>query len=95
MAMIPHVVGALVLLVAAALPAAAQDTAAALRAAATRGDVAEVRRAIEMRSPLDGKDARGQTALLLSVDAGHTEVAAALIAAGADINAVAANQDTP
>ncbi len=44
---------------------------------------------------IDSKDAIGQTPLLLAVSNGHTDVAKALIDAGADINAVAANSDTP
>lgn len=66
-----------------------------LRSAAARGDTAQVARLIAARTPLDDKDAHGQTALLLAVAGGHTSAAKALIEAGADINAVAANQDTP
>ena len=73
----------------------AQDRGAGLRAAAARGDVAEVGRAIAARVPLDDKDAQGQTALLLAVAGGYTAVAKALIEAGASINAVAVNKDTP
>ena len=67
----------------------------ALRTAAVRGDGAAVVKLIAAKSPLDGKDGQGQTALLLAVAAGHTAVAIALIDAGGDINAVAANMDTP
>lgn len=66
-----------------------------LRAASSRGDAAAVQRLIAARTALDVKDAQGQTALLLAVAAGHDAVAFALIEAGADINAVAANMDTP
>lgn len=75
--------------------ARAQEPPAAVRAAAARGDLAAVERAVAARVPLDRKDGQGQTALLLAVAGGHTRVAKALIEAGADINAVAANMDTP
>ena len=66
-----------------------------LRAAAARGDAKVVASHIAARLPLDTKDERDQTALLLAVAGGHTAVAVALIDAGASVNAVAANQDTP
>jgi hypothetical protein len=66
-----------------------------LRAAAERGDVAEVRRIVSAGTPVDLKDEAGRTALLLATGNGHTEVARVLIEAGADINAQAANMDTP
>ncbi len=75
--------------------AVAAQASEALRAAAARGDVAAVAKHIESKVPLDAKDGQGQTALLLAVAAGHTAVGQALIAAGADINAVASNMDTP
>lgn len=66
-----------------------------LRQAAARGDDATVRQLIATKTPLDVKDSQGQTALLLAVAGGHDAAAFALIDAGADINAVAANKDTP
>jgi uncharacterized protein len=77
------------------LAAESPAEAAELRAAATRGDSAAIARLIAARDPLDGKDGQGQTALLLAVAGGHTDAAKALIDAGADINAVATNRDTP
>jgi ankyrin repeat protein len=79
------------------LPAWAQsaDPAAQLRSAASRGDHAAVRRLIAQKAPLDAKDSEGRTALLLAVAGGHTEAGLALIDAGADIDAVASNMDTP
>ncbi len=78
-------------------PLVAQEPALAgdLRSAATRGDRALVARLIGQKAPLDAKDGQGQTALLLAVASGHTDIARLLIDAGADINAVAANKDTP
>jgi ankyrin repeat protein len=66
-----------------------------LREAAARGDAAAVARFIAGRTPLNDKDRLGQTALLLVVAGNHIEVARLLMEAGADINALAANRDTP
>lgn len=71
------------------------SSGAELRTAAARGDAVAVRRLIAAQAPLDAKDGQGQTALLLAVAGGYTETGLALIDAGADINAVAANMDTP
>jgi uncharacterized protein len=83
----------LVTMTLAVCPVAAH--AEALRAAASKGDLAAVEKLVTAKHPLDAKDAQGQTALLIAVAQGHTRVARALIDAGADINAVAANRDTP
>lgn len=79
------------------LPASSQGPSlgAELRSAASRGDATAVRRLIVQKAPLDAKDGQGQTALLLAVAGGHTEAGLALIDAGADIDAAAANMDTP
>ena len=66
-----------------------------MREAAARGDAAAVARFITGRTPLNDKDRLGQTALLLAVAGNHVEVARLLMEAGADINAQAANRDTP
>ena len=50
---------------------------------------------IHDKVPLDTQDAAGRTALLLAVDLNHVEIARALIAAGASINAQATNLETP
>jgi uncharacterized protein len=63
--------------------------------AAARGDVAAVRRLIGVGAPLDPADASKRTALLIAVERNELETAALLIEAGANINAQAANQDTP
>ena len=77
----------------AGVPASA--TPEMLRAAAAKGDAAAVARLVAGKVALDARDAQGQTALLLAVAGGHTAAANALIDAGADINAVAHNMDTP
>ncbi len=59
------------------------------------GDLARVRQLATDKTTLDASDAQGRTALLIAVDLGHTVIAEALIAAGANINAQARNQDTP
>ena len=66
-----------------------------LHEAATIGDGAAVESWIKAGVPLDEADGAGRTALLVAVDNGRTDIALALIAAGADINAQAANKDTP
>jgi ankyrin repeat protein len=63
--------------------------------AAAKGDRAGVAAALEARAAIDARDPRQQTALLLAVAGNHIDVARDLIAAGADINAVADNRDTP
>ncbi len=85
----------LIAVLAAPLQAQEPATAGDLRSAASRGDRAAVARLIRQKAPLDVKDGQGQTALLLAVAGGHIDIARLLIDAGADINAVAANKDTP
>ena len=63
--------------------------------AAQRGDAAALRRLMAAGAPLDPVDAAGQTPLLLAVNHNRLEAAAALIEGGADINAQAANRDSP
>ncbi len=59
------------------------------------GDLARVTRLILADAPLDEQDTAGRTALLIAVDLDLVTIARALIAAGASINAQAANLDTP
>jgi len=63
--------------------------------AALGGDAAALRRLIDARTPLDPVDTAGRTPLLVAVERNHGEAAALLIEAGANINAQAANADTP
>ena len=53
------------------------------------------RRLIASGAPLDPLDSAGQTPLLLAVQGNHLAAAEALIKAGSNINAQAANMDTP
>jgi ankyrin repeat protein len=75
--------------------ASAQQPAAAMFDAANRGDVTALKRLIAGGASLDPTDREGRTPMLVAVAGNHTDAAAALIDAGANINAQAANQDTP
>lgn len=66
-----------------------------LHAAAARGDSLVVAALLEHGAPIDGRNARGETALLAAVASGHDLVADMLIQRGANINAQAQNKDTP
>jgi len=63
--------------------------------AAARGDAARLEKLIASSAPLDPADGAGQTPLLLAVQGNHLAAVEALIKAGSDINAQAANKDTP
>ncbi|HUA82137.1 MAG TPA: ankyrin repeat domain-containing protein [Dyella sp.] len=63
--------------------------------AATHGADTAVRRLLELDFPVDTRDAQGATALLHACGAGHRDVAAILIDAGADTAASANNGMTP
>jgi ankyrin repeat protein len=83
-------------LLAAAMSAShgqAQSSGQALLAAA--GEVGPVRELIAAGAELDVRDGSGRTALLIAVSDNRREVAQRLIEAGADINAQAANRDSP
>ena len=73
----------------------AQDRGHGLLAAAARGDVAQVRELISGGAALDVVDDSGRTPLLIAVANDRGAVAQDLIEAGADINAQAANRDSP
>jgi uncharacterized protein len=75
-----------------ALAGSADD--ALLRAAAL-GDKAAAVSALNAGGAIDARDAKLQTPLLIAIQNDNRDVAAHLIARGADINAVAANDDTP
>ncbi len=62
--------------------------------AAALGDKAAVS-ALNAGAAIDARDAKLQTPLLIAIQNDNRDVAAHLIARGADINAVAANDDTP
>jgi ankyrin repeat protein len=83
----------LCLLVAEGAMAGSADDAL-LRAAAL-GDKAAVVSALNAGAAIDARDSRLQTPLLIAIQNDNRDVAAHLIARGADINAVAANEDTP
>ena len=76
----------------AAMAGSADD--ALLRAAAL-GDKAAAVSALNAGAAIDARDAKLQTPLLIAIQNDNRDVAAHLIARGADINAVAANDDTP
>jgi ankyrin repeat protein len=67
----------------------------ALIAAASRGDVAAVRRLLSEGATVDARDAGRRTALLVATHDNRIEVARILIAAGADVNARDAIEDSP
>ncbi len=78
-------------------PKADEPTAAGreMLAAAEHGDAAAIRRLAAAGAPLDPTDAAGRTPLLIAVEKDHHDAALLLIDAGADINAQAANKDSP
>ena len=78
-----------------AMPPAKAAAGAELVQATMGGDLARVTRLIRADAPLDEQDTAGRTALLIAVDLDLVAIARALIAAGASINAQAANLDTP
>ncbi len=74
---------------------AGTDADQALLTAASRDDAGGVSAALAAGAAIDARDDRQQTALLLAVQRGNIALARDLIDRGADINAVAANHDTP
>ncbi|MDI1318597.1 MAG: ankyrin repeat domain-containing protein [bacterium] len=66
-----------------------------LIAAATRGEVAEVKALLAEGAGVGAKDKLGRTALLAATHANQIETAAVLIAAGADVNARDNIMDSP
>jgi ankyrin repeat protein len=67
----------------------------ALLRAAALGDKAAAVSALNAGAAIDARDAKLQTPLLIAIQNDNRDVAAHLIARGADINAVASNEDTP
>jgi len=77
------------------LPAAAQNRDQALIAAGGMGDLAGVERLIHEGASVAARDPSGRTALLTATHGNHVAIARALIAAGADVNAKDAIEDSP
>jgi ankyrin repeat protein len=75
-------------------PAQAQSRDQTLIAAAAKGDVAAVERLVREGVSLQARDARGRTALLAATHGNHVEAARVLIAAGANVNAKDAIEDS-
>lgn len=71
------------------------DSGREVLAAAARGDVASLQRLIAAGAALDPVDEAKQTPLLLAVKNDHLAAALLLIDAGGNINAQAANMDSP
>jgi ankyrin repeat protein len=69
--------------------------APALAAAASQGDLATLRRLLDAGMPVDGRDGRGRTALLVATHANRIDAARLLIERGADVNAKDDIQDSP
>ena len=88
--------GALLALMGA--PAFAEMPASApvltLLSAAAAGDVAAVRRALDAGAPIESRDARGRTPLLLATHGHHLPVVRWLIGRGADVNAQDRQRDS-
>lgn len=61
---------------------------AGLHAAAHRGDMAALERALAQKPELDARDGHGRTALHVAAHAGRREIMRALVAAGADPRAL-------
>ena len=71
------------------------DRGRAMLDAAARGDVEALKRLVSAGASLESANAAGETPLLLAVKNNHLPAAAFLIDAGSNINAQAANKDSP
>lgn len=87
---------AFVLGAASPLPVQAQTMQeTALFTAAADGDAAAIRALLARGVPVDPRDAKGRTPLLVATHANRVEAARALVEAGADVNARDAIEDSP
>lgn len=66
-----------------------------LHEAAETGDVTAIERALAGGADVDGRDARGRTALLVAVWADQPDAARALLAGGADVDVQDDQRDNP
>jgi uncharacterized protein len=66
-----------------------------LHNAVAAGDIARVETLVKSGVAIDEKNSAGETALLLAVKHDKTAIATSLMAAGASLNAIAKNLDTP
>ena len=71
------------------------DSVRAMLEAAARGEVDTLQRLIAAGAALESANAAGETPLLLAVKNNHLSAAVLLIDAGSNINAQAANRDSP
>jgi ankyrin repeat protein len=71
------------------------DSVRAMLEAAARGEVDTLQRLIAAGAALESANAAGETPLLLAVKNNHLSAAVLLIDAGSNINARAANRDSP
>lgn len=76
------------------LQSAAADPAA-LFAAAAKGDARRIAAELSQGTPVDPRNQRGETPLLVATHANHVEAAEVLIQAGADVNAKDKIEDSP
>ena len=81
-----NVCAAVIVLSLACLPSAA-NASEALWAASARNDAKAIQSALASGAPVDARDRRGRTALLIATQANAIAAARVLIAAGADVNA--------
>ena len=68
--------------------------AAALLQAALTGDVAAIVRALDAGAPIEARDARGRTPVLIATDGNHLAAASLLMARGANVNAQDRQRDS-
>ncbi|MCX6521648.1 MAG: ankyrin repeat domain-containing protein [Actinobacteria bacterium] len=71
------------------------DASTRLLAAAASGDVTAVARALDDGAPIEARDHKDRTALLVAATFDHVDVARLLVERGADPNALDDRHDTP